>query len=225
MNNKSVRNNGADALRQERESLEAAQAALTAASEGDRVTALCAHEKAKALSIEAEALRSTELSHTIGAGGEVHHHSLNLPHPNTKIAADTLLHPNSVNIGASAERLCLLEAAGVSQLAVDAAETISAANSLEKMLAHQLALCHDTAFKTMHQASERPDNVPDQTRLINSATRLLKCYQDGLLALHKIRSGNRQTMVVQHVNVSDGGQAVVTGEAGHHLGASTKNDR
>jgi hypothetical protein len=112
----------------------------------------------------------------------------------------------------------LLEAAGVSQLAVDAAETISAANSIEKMLAHQLALCHATAFKTMLQASERPDNVADQTRLINSATRLLKCYQDGLLALHKIRSGNRQTMVVQHVNVSDGGQAVVTGDSGPRTG-------
>ncbi|HIA03094.1 MAG TPA: hypothetical protein EYN66_14510 [Myxococcales bacterium] len=211
---------GEKALKKQRESLDGRRAALLAAEQGDRLTALCEHEVAEASQKEAIVLRHTKDVPEMRAGGEV------APEPSgAAVTSETLLNPDAVSIGASAQRLALLEITGVSEIAVDAAETISAANSLEKMLAHQLALCHDTAFKTMHQASERPDNVPDQTRLINSATRLLKCYQDGLLALHKIRSGNRQTMVVQHVNVSDGGQAVVTGEAGHHLGASTKNDR
>jgi hypothetical protein len=39
----------------------------------------------------------------------------------------------------------------------------------------------------------------------------MKVFQDGLLALNKIRTGGRQTVLVQHVQVSDGGQAVVSG--------------
>ncbi len=41
---------------------------------------------------------------------------------------------------------------------------------------------------------------------------MMQVYQEGLLALHKVRSGGKQTVVVQHVHVSDGGQAVVAGE-------------
>ncbi len=33
-----------------------------------------------------------------------------------------------------------------------------------------------------------------------------------MLTLQKIRSGGQQTVVVQHVNVGDGGQAMVAGQ-------------
>ena len=39
----------------------------------------------------------------------------------------------------------------------------------------------------------------------------MQVYQEGLLALHKMRTGGKQVVVVQHVQVSDGGQAVIAG--------------
>ncbi len=43
----------------------------------------------------------------------------------------------------------------------------------------------------------------------------MNIYQQGLLTLQKLRTGGKQTVVVQHVQhlqVSDGGEAVVAGE-------------
>jgi hypothetical protein len=51
----------------------------------------------------------------------------------------------------------------------------------------------------------------DQVRLLNAGARLVEVFQKGALALHKIRTGGKQTVVVQHVNVTNGGQAVVAG--------------
>jgi hypothetical protein len=40
---------------------------------------------------------------------------------------------------------------------------------------------------------------------------MMAAYQDGLLCLQRLRTGGKQTVVVQHVQVSDGGQAVIAG--------------
>jgi hypothetical protein len=58
-------------------------------------------------------------------------------------------------------------------------------------------------------------------RLMNASAQMMDSYQRGLLTLERIRSGGRQTVVVQHVNVSDGGQAVVAGQ----VKAKTKQRR
>jgi hypothetical protein len=39
----------------------------------------------------------------------------------------------------------------------------------------------------------------------------MQVYQEAFLALQKIRTGGKQTVVVQHVQVSQGGQAVIAG--------------
>ena len=41
---------------------------------------------------------------------------------------------------------------------------------------------------------------------------MMQVYQEGLLALARFRTGGKQTVVVQHVRVSNGGQAVVAGQ-------------
>ena len=51
----------------------------------------------------------------------------------------------------------------------------------------------------------------EKARLLNAGARLMKAFQDGLLVLNKVRTGGKQTVLVQHVQVSDGGQAVVSG--------------
>jgi hypothetical protein len=49
-------------------------------------------------------------------------------------------------------------------------------------------------------------------RLLNASARMMDTYQHGLLTLQRIRSGGQQTVVVQHVNVGDGGRAMVAGQ-------------
>jgi hypothetical protein len=47
----------------------------------------------------------------------------------------------------------------------------------------------------------------------------MQMCQEGLLTLQKIRTGGKQIVVVQHVQVSDGGQAVITGSVKSGEGA------
>jgi hypothetical protein len=141
---------------------------------------------------------------------------------------ETLKHPNSVSLGASGERMRLLADEDVDLLmpGLDAAESIRAANSLEKMLAHQMAVAHYAAIRLMARAAK--DQLPpiEAARLGNTAARFMEVYQGAFLTLMKVRTGGKQTVVVQHqqVNVSDGGQAVIAGniKAGGRRGRANR---
>ncbi len=111
------------------------------------------------------------------------------------IARDTLQDPDSVAIDASTTRIDRLLEAGILDIGVDAAHSIGAQNSLEKMLAHQMAACHHLAMKLTPQVLQHRDNV-DQTRTVNAVTRLMRTYQEGMLTLMKFRTGGKQTVVV-----------------------------
>ncbi|MDQ2946663.1 MAG: hypothetical protein M3Y27_12080 [Acidobacteriota bacterium] len=94
-------------------------------------------------------------------------------------------------------------------LALDTADSIGAKDSLEKMLAHQMALAHKLAFDSANQAAAATD--PTTTiKFANFSAKLMETFQRGLLTVHKLRSGNSQTVTVQHIQVN-GGQAVVAG--------------
>ena len=51
----------------------------------------------------------------------------------------------------------------------------------------------------------------EAARLATAAARMMEATARAALVLDKLRNGNRQTVVVQHVAVGDGGQAVVAG--------------
>jgi hypothetical protein len=146
--------------------------------------------------------------------GEAIQHDFRLSH-----VVDTLQNPNMVNVIASEHRMDLAACVGsrVMEAAVDAAESAQAGNSLEKMLCHQMAAMHRAAMKLT--ASCLNTNLPpvEMARLSNAAARMMQVYQEALLTLQKIRTGGKQVVVVQHVQVSQGGQAVIAGsmEAGH----------
>ena len=139
---------------------------------------------------------------------------------------DTITNPDYVTADASHDRLKLAENAGVLELALDAADTLGAQNSLEKMLAHQMVVIHRQVMKAGAQLDEMntlfPHRMPEQQRnvescrLMGAMTRLGTAYQSGMLTLQRVRSAGRQTVVVkhtvQHVHVNQGGQAVVTGK-------------
>ena len=91
------------------------------------------------------------------------------------------------------------------------------------MLAHQLAAAHRSTMKLtaqLNRAVERMQVLDDErratanvetARLVGAITRLMGAYQQGALTLHKIISGGQQVVTVQHVHVTEGGQAIVAG--------------
>ena len=147
---------------------------------------------------------------------------------------DTVERPDAVTAAASMDRLKLTDdGIGCVALAVDTAETIQAQNSIEKMLAHQLAAAHKLAMTFAGKAqrlieedgsgwnSQPTIYAAEASRVATASARMMDAFQKGTLALHKLRTGGKQVVTVQHVNVSDGGQAVVTG--GINQGGSDGN--
>jgi hypothetical protein len=134
---------------------------------------------------------------------------------------DTLQTPDLVKATASLERLRLLMDVGCVELAQDAAETIQPQNSLERMLAGQLTAAHYVAMKFLAKSETQMNNTPswsqqadmmETCRLATTAARFMTVFQEGLQTLAKLRTGGKQVVVVQHVYVSEGGQAVVAGD-------------
>ena len=124
---------------------------------------------------------------------------------------DTLQHPNSISVAAAEQRIvCADLAGGVLESAVDAAVSAGASNSLGKMLCHELAAVHHAAMLLVGRSCANMPPV-DRARMANSAARLIDTFQSGLLTLQKIKTGGKQVVVVQHVQVSQGGQAVIAG--------------
>ena len=123
---------------------------------------------------------------------------------------DTLKLPDVAALDASAHRLELLGRLGndCAAMALDAAASIKAENSLEKMLAHQLAVAHKTALEITDKATFQQDTV-EKARMLNLACRMMETYQRGLLTLQRLRCNGEQKITVQYVTVGDGGQAII----------------
>jgi hypothetical protein len=158
--------------------------------------------------------------------GEVSHpHIAGLKQAGKGKAIDTLQHSGIIPEEASIKRTDLLiqDSIDITALALDAANTVQAENSLEKMLVHQMALAHEMAMKmgdatmrelqrlkqTQNHGRHRSDEGVECQRLANSTAKLMSTYQQGMLTLQKLRTGGNQTMTVQHVNIEAGGQAVI----------------
>jgi hypothetical protein len=145
--------------------------------------------------------------------------------------------PDMLNATASRERLELAGGTGALTMGVDAAESIKARNSLEKMLAHEMAAAHSLAMRFGARASDlvnRLEFAPahhnqamsvEACRLANASARMMSSFQDALVTLERVRRGGRQTVKVVHqtVAVGPGGQAVVA--AGAVKGGGRKRGR
>ena len=146
---------------------------------------------------------------------------------------------NQDMLTASASRQRLELAGNALTLAVDAAESIQPRSSLEKMLAHQLAASHRLGMLFADNAASMVERHKygggaalsiEAGRQANAAARMFASFQEGLLALDRIRRGGRQTVKVvhQHVQVGPGGQALVAAGGvkgrGHKQGGKVRND-
>lgn len=139
----------------------------------------------------------------IGSGGEV-------MNPKPFCLANTLADPSTAAVDASNHRTDLLTMVGsdIAAMALDAADTIEAGNSLEKMLAHQMAAIHDASMRMVYRANLIQD--PGMAaKTFNCAMKGFSAYQGAVGALRQLRGNQQQHIVVQHVNVSAGGQAMV----------------
>ncbi|MBL6079697.1 hypothetical protein JMJ56_16890 [Belnapia sp. T18] len=132
--------------------------------------------------------------------------------------------PSMLAADASVARLDLAAGANTLTMSVDAAESIQAANSLERMLAHQMATAHQLAMTLAARAGDFAGGIRswdpqtrqqlqsiEAARMAAASARMMETFQRGLLTLERLRNGGKQTVVVQHVAVSEGGQAVVAG--------------
>ena len=208
--------------RAEAQSLRSAIDRIVAGSIPDPLTAdFMRYDAAQLEKVAATAL-ALDTKPSIGTGGEL------VPENDQRKRGanfiDTVERPDAITAEASMDRLKLADD-GIEcvALAIDAAETIQAANSIEKMMAHQLAAAHKLAMTFAGKAKslieeeggswQRQDAAcaAEAARVANSAARMMDAFQKGTLALHKLRTGGKQVVTVQHVNVTDGGQALVTG--------------
>src|SRR5215472_2659971 len=167
----------------------------------------------------------------VGTGGEL------VPFDNAGLVSafrDTLVHPDSVIKDASHDRLELLKRAGVVEMGLDTSATVDAANSIEKMLSHELAATHAVFMNLVGQMQDGLAAMPDPCRTAvlsgdygslnkelcrvgGAIARLGIMMQQGALALQRLRQGARQTVRVEHVQVTQvapGGQALVAGRVG-----------
>lgn len=139
----------------------------------------------------------------VGSGGEV----VSQEHAGL---INTLTEPKVAALEASNHRTELLTMLGtdIAAMALDAADTIEADNSLERMLAHQMAAIHQMSMKMAHRANLTADPAV-AVKTMNAAMKGFATYQGALSALRHIRGSQHQHIVVQHVNVASGGQAMV----------------
>jgi hypothetical protein len=121
---------------------------------------------------------------------------------------DTLSDPDLAAVESSEARGRLLKMNDVVALGVDVANTIKASNTAEKLIAHEIAVAHKVAMEQAMRASLESDPAIEIKRLQVSA-RMMSVAQQGLLNLQRLKTGGTQNVVVQHVHVQAGGQAMV----------------
>lgn len=92
--------------------------------------------------------------------------------------------------------------------ALGIAMEIQPRDAVEALLATQMAATHTTMmqFSMLIANAQKTQQLEFLERAINKLARTFTAQME---ALRKHRNGGKQTVTVQHVNVSDGGQAIV----------------
>jgi hypothetical protein len=88
-------------------------------------------------------------------------------------------------------------------------EGIDPQDAVEGMLAVQMVTAHNAAMQCMRVATVEGQSPQAVEANINRATKLMRTYTAQVEALNRHRSKARQTMIVKHVHVHEGGQAIV----------------
>ena len=82
-------------------------------------------------------------------------------------------------------------------------------DELEGMLAGQMVTVHNLAMEYARRAMGQNLSIDVSNSLINRTTKLMSVFTRQVEALQKYRTKGQQKIVVQHVQVSEGGQAII----------------
>ena len=153
-----------------------------------------------------DVLTPTEPVQFTNAGEVVPRNTKSL-HPDTP---RTVRVPNLAHLEASEERTRLLDAAGTGVLSMGLAlaEETEAEEGIQKMICHQMSLMHVNIFQLMGDSKKQSDPI-EQVRLKNCAIRMMTTFQQAALTLQRLKSGGEQRVVVKHLHMEQGAQAVI----------------
>ena len=85
---------------------------------------------------------------------------------------------------------------------------IAPKDHIETMLAAQMAAVHMQAMKFARRL-DNVENIPQQDSAERALNKLTRTFATQMEALKRYRTGGEQKVTVQHVSVSEGGQAIV----------------
>jgi hypothetical protein len=106
-----------------------------------------------------------------------------------------------------------LPCSGISDIAVYAAlamiEAAAPRDEIEGALAVQMACTHTAAMAVLARLGGGHGSERRVAALGSAAARLLRAYSNQVEVLRRLRHGGQQYVRVEHVHISDGGQAVI----------------
>jgi hypothetical protein len=86
---------------------------------------------------------------------------------------------------------------------------INPRDGIESLLAIQMVNTHHLALEMMRKATLPQQTVDGVDRNVNRAAKLMRIFNSQLDTLQKLRGKGQQKITVEHVNVNEGGQAIV----------------
>lgn len=108
----------------------------------------------------------------------------------------------------------------VTNFVVGVVDKMDPNDPVEAMLLTQMAATHQAAMM-MARRLNRVELIPQIDSAERAANKLMRTYTAQMETLRKYRNGGNQTVTVQHVNVEDGGQAIV----GNVEAGGTRNEK
>lgn len=82
-------------------------------------------------------------------------------------------------------------------------------DEIEGMLAIQMIAVHNMAMETVKRAMITGQTFEGREANINHATKMLRTFTTQMEALKRYRTGDQQKVIIEHVHVNEGGQAIV----------------
>jgi hypothetical protein len=122
-----------------------------------------------------------------------------------------------------------LPCSGICEIAVNAAlamvEAAAPRDEIEAALAVQMACTHTAAMAVLARLGGGHGSERRVAALGSAAARLLKAYASQVESLRRMRHGSRQVVRIEHVHISEGGQAVIGNVATRDSGRPSKSRR
>ncbi len=93
--------------------------------------------------------------------------------------------------------------------AMETLRQIAPRDGVEGMLAVQMTSTHQAAMECLRRAAIPNQTFEGRNMALKHGEKLLRLYMDQVKTLNKQRGKGDQKMVIEHVNVEPGGQAIV----------------